>query len=267
MPVRVKAFLIHIVISIVVFSSAFLLAAWLWYPDFYYSANGVWKAVSTVAIVDLALGPLMTLVLFKPGKPGLKFDLSMVAIMQLSALTWGIWVLMSQRPVLTVYDQGIFYCLSPELAEAAQAQPADFLDPRLPVPVAYLPPPANAEEKQRREQIIKQLPAGASASPAYVFGKDFQPITKQTIPYMLHDEIMVTDGFLERYPKAKSKWEAFQFKHIEIAQHFAYFPLYCSPDDHLAAVDKRNGLIVDALPFPAIVAPKRRFLEKIQSKQ
>jgi hypothetical protein len=38
---------------------------------------------------DLALGPLLTLIVFEPGKPSLKFDLSCIVLLQLGALLYG----------------------------------------------------------------------------------------------------------------------------------------------------------------------------------
>ena len=49
------------------------------------------------------MGPLLTLVLFKKGKPGLVFDISMVAFVQIAALVYGVQVIFGERPYYLVF--------------------------------------------------------------------------------------------------------------------------------------------------------------------
>lgn len=259
MPVRVLAFLIHLAISVTVFSTAFFLSVYLWYPDFYYSANGVWQAVKMVVLVDVVLGPVLTLVLYKPGKPGLKFDLTMIALFQIAALAWGVYVLVSQRPVLTVFDKGSYYCLNPELAAVANADVARFQRPDLVVPQAILPLPASAEEAARRTQIQRQAPKGIPSTDAFLFGAFFQP-PGYRLDAMLHYELAITDDFLSTQAE-RDRWQAFLRKHPEQKAHFAYFSMYCSAEDHIAAVDRRTGVLIDAVRLPALRATQKRFLK------
>ena len=53
--------------------------------------------------VDLVLGPLLTLIVYKQGKPGLKFDLSFIAAVQVAALIYGSYTLHSERPHFLVF--------------------------------------------------------------------------------------------------------------------------------------------------------------------
>jgi hypothetical protein len=69
--------------------------------------------------VDLVLGPLLTLILFKPGKWGLKFDLCVIALLQLAALIYGLTTIYSERPYFTVFAVDRFYVLArKDVAEA-----------------------------------------------------------------------------------------------------------------------------------------------------
>jgi hypothetical protein len=49
------------------------------------------------------LVPLLTFLLYKPGKPGLVFDLCVVAFVQISALMYGMQVAYTERPYVTVF--------------------------------------------------------------------------------------------------------------------------------------------------------------------
>ena len=51
----------------------------------------------------LALGPLLTLIAFKSGKPSLKFDLSCIVLLQLGALLYGGTLFHQQRPAFVVF--------------------------------------------------------------------------------------------------------------------------------------------------------------------
>ena len=42
----------------------------------------------TIFLVDVVLGPGLTLMVFKPGKPGLKFDMAAIVVLQMVALSW-----------------------------------------------------------------------------------------------------------------------------------------------------------------------------------
>lgn len=48
------------------------------------------RLLATLAAVDLVMGPLLTLVEFKPGKKSLKFDLTAIALLQAGALLYGL---------------------------------------------------------------------------------------------------------------------------------------------------------------------------------
>lgn len=75
----------------------------LWYPSPYFEIKGAWSPLRILLGVDLVLGPVLTLILWKPGKPGLKFDMAVVAAVQLSALLYGATVLYRERPYYLVF--------------------------------------------------------------------------------------------------------------------------------------------------------------------
>jgi hypothetical protein len=83
---RVRAALIHFSISVVVFCSIVAVAILAWYPPPYFFADGGWQMIRLAAGVDVVLGPLLTLVVFKADKPSLKIDLSIIGILQASVL-------------------------------------------------------------------------------------------------------------------------------------------------------------------------------------
>lgn len=100
---RTRAFLIHLTISATVVGAVFAVIFFIWYPDPYFRIAGTANVVRILIGVDLVIGPLMTLILFKSGKPGLIFDLSLIAIVQIAALVYGANVIFQERPYFVVF--------------------------------------------------------------------------------------------------------------------------------------------------------------------
>jgi hypothetical protein len=78
------------------------------------------------------LGPLITLIIFKSGKKGLKFDLSVIALAQMTALSYGLFMMFEARPVFTVFAVDRFEVVTPtdfkpgSLAKASSPEYASF---------------------------------------------------------------------------------------------------------------------------------------------
>jgi hypothetical protein len=99
---RWKAAAIHLSISAAIGLVVGALLLLVWYPPPYFHAAGADQLVLLLVGVDLVLGPLLTLVLFRSGKKGLKFDLAMIAVLQTTALVYGLSVVLQSRPVFLV---------------------------------------------------------------------------------------------------------------------------------------------------------------------
>jgi hypothetical protein len=52
--------------------------------------------------VDLCVGPLLTLIVFRSGKRGMRFDLVCIAVLQAFALAYGMSVVVQARPIFLV---------------------------------------------------------------------------------------------------------------------------------------------------------------------
>ena len=74
----------------------------VWYPPPYFHAGGADELILLLVGVDLAIGPLLTLIVFRTGKRGLKFDLAFIGVAQSVALIYGMSVILQSRPVFLV---------------------------------------------------------------------------------------------------------------------------------------------------------------------
>ena len=95
---RWKAAAIHLAISASIAVMVLVLFLLVWYPPPLFQADGGFRLLRTILIVDVVLGPLLTLVVFKSGKKGLKFDLWVIGTLQVAALVFGMHVAFQARP-------------------------------------------------------------------------------------------------------------------------------------------------------------------------
>lgn len=105
---RIRAAVIHLIISFVIVFVLLALMFGLWYPNQYFKLMGGSGLIFLIVGIDLCLGPLLTLVVFKSGKKSLKFDLAVIALMQLIALAYGSYTMFNARPVFTAFADGEF---------------------------------------------------------------------------------------------------------------------------------------------------------------
>lgn len=162
MPVRLKAFLLHLGVSGVIAVLALLLVFKLWYPTPLQTAVGVTHIFLLLLLVDVILGPLLTLLVYKVGKKTLVLDLAVIAVLQLSALGYGLWTVAEGRPAWLVFNTDRFDLVRVldidtrklEWALPEYRQPS-WLGPRW---VAAAPPSDNAE---RNELIFESVQGGS----------------------------------------------------------------------------------------------------------
>lgn len=105
---RLKAAGIHVLISFFIVASVLLTMYLLWYPKEYFWLMGGITLITLLACVDIFLGPLLTFVVFKSGKKSLRFDLFCIGIVQIAALSYGVYVMFESRPVFTVFNKDKF---------------------------------------------------------------------------------------------------------------------------------------------------------------
>ena len=163
-------FLICVAIAIVVVT----LMLELWYPRPLFEAAGGNDLLFIIVGVDVVLGPLLTLVVFRAGKRGMKFDLTVIGLVQLAALIYGAHIIYLARPAFIVFVKDRF-----EVVSAAELAPEDLAAARYPqfrkAPIggpglAAAEMPANPEE---RRKVIE----------AALAGRDMQQLPRLWVPY------------------------------------------------------------------------------------
>ncbi|MDO4896413.1 MAG: hypothetical protein Q3971_03525 [Moraxella sp.] len=104
---RLYLFAWHVLISVIIAVGVGVLVFWLWFPyPYQYLTRGL-NLFLLIIVVDVVCGPLITLLLANPkkSKKELTLDLTLVAIIQLMALCYGIYTLEKARPVLMSFER------------------------------------------------------------------------------------------------------------------------------------------------------------------
>lgn len=109
-----KAFVIHLGWSILVATFAGALVLGLWFPYPYRVVAGGQHLFWVLVGVDVVCGPLLTALLFNPQKSrrALRFDLTLIASVQLSALVYGLHSISGARPVVLAFEVDRFVAVT-----------------------------------------------------------------------------------------------------------------------------------------------------------
>ncbi|MHB1528472.1 MAG: hypothetical protein ACYCXT_03415 [Acidiferrobacteraceae bacterium] len=240
---RFKAFSVHLSISAMIF---FVLLGFIllrWYPQPYFAYDGGWRGIRIVFSIDIVLGPLLTLIVFKPGKRWLKFDLTVIALVQLAALTYGVTTVYQQRTALVVFFRGAFYTVAgsqipitapqgPRLVQASHTHPA-YVAVHLPA------------TRAKRYVIFTAVFHGAP--PPYLRGDLYQKFRARDT---LGSGINVTK-LVKGRPADQRRLAA--FLHGRPVSAFAFVPLDCRYRRLLLVIRRHDAKIVGPLeinPYP-----------------
>ncbi len=100
------AFGVHLGLSIFVALLAAYVVLQLWFPFPYRILAEGQQLFWLMVAIDVVCGPLLTAILFNPSKPRreLTMDLSLVALIQIAALVYGLYSIAQARPVVLAFE-------------------------------------------------------------------------------------------------------------------------------------------------------------------
>lgn len=241
---RVRAFLVHLGISLSVFSILLYLILYHWYPQPFFVANGGWQGLRIIVFVDVVLGPLLTAIVYKPGKPGLAIDLGIIALFQISALLWGLYVIAGQRPVLVVFTLNRLYSVPASDLPATGLSPNQIRRFGPGIPILYSKIPGDPDAKLAL--LTKSLKTGL---PLHLMGNLYEALDAETLEKVKSASINI-NGLTNESVEQKRRIKRFLAQHHAAADRFAYLPLLCSYREILVALDLRTKTIAGALDIP-----------------
>jgi hypothetical protein len=171
-----KAMTVHFGLSLLVAAIVALLVFTIWFPYPYRELAGGRELFMLVMAVDIVCGPLLTFVLFSPTKPKKELitDISLIAIIQILALCYGIWTVWQVRPLFLVQEADRFNIISAANIETKDLEilPANLRPSLFGGPVKVSLRDLSQEERSNLNAQIKS--GGKDASELPIFYENFQ---------------------------------------------------------------------------------------------
>lgn len=244
---RIAAAAIHFVITLLVSLMVAGLIFFIWFPGAFAEMIGGKKLFFLVICSDLALGPLISLVIFNSNKSWreLIVDYSIVSIIQISALVYGVSAVAFSRPVFVVFTKDRFEVVSAielddadlSIANDAKYKTKSWFGPVF-VAVQF---PTDVEE--RNELLFSGLN-----------GKDAQLMPRYYRAYETQiDEIrtrsLPLEDLISRHPDKKQELELAVAKSGRLSEDLRWLPVHHRFGFWTALLDAKTGYPVKYLPI------------------
>ena len=201
LPHKARATAIHLGLSGLIFGVLLYLILFRWYPQPWFAIDGGWQGVRIMIFVDMVLGPTLTFLVFNPNKTRLALgvDFSFIALVQISALVWGIYAVYTQRPLAIVHWDDRFYSVDRAVLKKQNldASVLAHLGDKLPV-LAFVEDPDNPDEKI--ELAMKAITEGISD---YEHPRLYRPIGEHL--NAIFAKQITLPRLLEKMPQAQPK--------------------------------------------------------------
>ena len=238
---KARAFGLHVAISVIVFAAVIAVVVGLWFPQPYFSIDGGLTMIALAAAVDLGLGPLITFLVYRPGRWDNALNFAVIGFLQAAALTWGVHVLYSQRPLYAVYVGGpikMFFPVTEELIRRSKPP-----DQQLQVRAKSHPPlvfvPLPTDRKQAMGMLMSAFMGGPSLLSATHL---WRPLEGRALASVV-EEARDRKTLESLDPDAGRLLDEFLAEHGGKFDDFAFVPLRGRYSSALLALKKSDGSV------------------------
>lgn len=232
---KIKASLIHLSLSVVVVSFLMLVIIYFWFPFSYLQLTDFKEIVKLIIAIDLVLGPILTFVIFNPKKKSLIFDLSVVAMIQVSALTYGVYALYQVHPLYITFAKNGFTLITARDAQPQNAKHEEYKISKLSSgKFAYAGFP---KDEDKIKEIITDILFGS--------GVEIKHRIEHYKPYDAHINDIVAKSLdpttIFSDEETKEKVYSFLKEYKNDLDKFAYLPLDGAIKDAIIVIDKKTA--------------------------
>lgn len=243
---RLRVAGLHLGISATVAALAALIVFLRWYPTPFAAAAGATKLFALLVSIDVVLGPALTLLVAKNSKPRseLARDLVVIALLQLGALSYGMYSLALARPVGLVFELDQFRLIAAadvDLIALEEASPGlrqlSWSGPRL---MASVKPSVAAEQMRVIDLELAGIPL--AALPRY--WQEYAPHAAAAwrIARPIQD-------LLARYPDSKAGVDRISTIAGQPVTALRFLPLRVRGVEWIAVIAEPDARVVGDLPF------------------
>jgi len=239
---KIKAAAIHFALSFFLISILVGLMIYFWFPTSIIKVSNFKEIALLIISIDLILGPLLTFIIYKKNKKGLKFDLLAIASLQLGALVFGVYNLYKVHPVYITFNVDRFTLITAEDAKPEEVTVKSLINSKISSPklvISKLPDDIN----KLNDLILDTLETGVS---------DFEFKSEYYRPYdsgSLQDVISksLDPNTLFKKKESKQKLDKFINKYGKKINDYAYLPLEGTSKDAIWVLDIRTGKPIDSI--------------------
>ncbi|MBM3394173.1 MAG: hypothetical protein FJY37_05990 [Betaproteobacteria bacterium] len=238
---RYKASAIHLGICLLVGALVLALMHHLWYPGPYFGALEAGVLLLIVLGVDVTIGPLITLVIWKTDARRLKFDLTVIGTLQVAALLYGLHVVYEARPVYMVFAVDSFDVVTAsDLSEEKLTKAGNSEYAHLPLTGPRIVAARNPADPAEREKILMSSLEG---------GADLPQMPRYYVPY-LEEKAQVLSRLrsLEMLRKKFPQVDTYVSADEKADERWGYLPVRTRRQAFTALVDKRSAEVVRLIP-------------------
>lgn len=241
--VRLRAGGIHLAVSALIAIAAMALVFLVWYPGALARAQGVNLLVLVLISVDVALGPLITTLIFDLEKSWklLRLDLSIVGAVQLGALVYGMHAIAQGRPAYLVFVVDRF-----EVVGAGQVDPASLGRARTAgaAGLSWMGPKTVAarlpDDQEIRNAVLLSSVSG---------GPDLSQLPEWYVPFETEKDMVLARlrplvELRKLNDMSEASWRNFLAEFGGDEQALGYLPMSAKSKDGAVIVGARTGKIL-----------------------
>jgi hypothetical protein len=236
---------VHLSICVVIAVTVLACTLFVWYPAPLFGAMGGQKIVMMVIAIDVVVGPLLTLIVYQPLKKGLRFDLAVIAVLQISALLYGVSVLFQGRPVYMVFVKDRFDIVTAvDVEPESLARTANEEFRQLPITGPKVVAARVPTDPQERERIL--FSAIDRGRDLQSFPEYYQPYSEQ-VETILKKSLPLAELRTKR-PENAAEIDAFLERTGLSGGKLFFLPVSTQKEQDLTAViDSAKGELVEIL--------------------
>ena len=241
---RWQASALYLALSAAIAALVVTLMLLVWYPQQYFKAMGGDTLILILIGVDVVVGPLITLIIFDPKKKGLRFDLAVIAALQLAALAYGVSVMFAARPAYNAFVVDRFEVIAANAVDAESLAKAGAEYRTLPLTGPKIIAVRQPDDAKRLADIVLSAMDG---------GPDLANLPELYVPYAQFRQDAAKKArpladLAQRQPQEAAVIRAFVAASGRAEDAMGFLPMKARNQDMAVIVDNKSGEIVGILP-------------------
>jgi hypothetical protein len=241
---RWKASGLHLALSAAIGAAVVALMLVVWYPHHYFAAMGGDLLIILLIGVDVVIGPLITLIVFDPKKKNLRFDLAVIALLQLGALAYGCSVMFAARPVYNVFVSDRFEVIAANGIDEASREKAAPEYRSLSMTGPKIVGAREPSDPKRMSEIVMSAVGG---------GADLANLPDLYVPYdqVRQDAARAAKplaDLVKRQPQEAGTIRSLVASSGRAEDGIGFVPMKARNQDMAVVLDKKTGDIVGVVP-------------------